>query len=98
MNESGRNKVVVITGASAGVGRATAVEFARNGYKVGLIARGLEGLTGAAADVANAGGTPLVLPADVADAEAVKNAADHAVSEWGCIDVWVNCAMVTIYA
>jgi NAD(P)-dependent dehydrogenase (short-subunit alcohol dehydrogenase family) len=90
--------VAVITGASAGVGRATAVEFARHGYSVGLIARGRAGLHGAEADVKAAGGYPLVLPADVSDAEAVHAAADHAVREFGRIDVWVNNAMATIFS
>ncbi len=89
---------VVITGASAGIGRATAIEFARHGWNVGLIARGRDGLEGARADVVRAGGEALVLPADTADFEALKSAADRAVAEWGAIDVWVNCAMVTVYS
>jgi NAD(P)-dependent dehydrogenase (short-subunit alcohol dehydrogenase family) len=93
-----RRKVVIVTGASAGVGRATAVVFASRGWAVGLIARGRDGLAGAERDVEGAGGEPLVLPADVADAEAVFAAADQAVSHWGPIDVWVNNAMATIFA
>jgi NADP-dependent 3-hydroxy acid dehydrogenase YdfG len=89
---------VVVTGASAGVGRATAIAFARNGFNVGLIARGLEGLEGAKRDVEAAGGRALVLPLDVADAEALSAAADRVVAEWGKIDVWVNDAMATIFS
>ena len=74
-NGSMQDKVVVVTGASAGVGRATAIEFARRGAKVALIARGPEGLNGAARDVEAAGGQALVLPTDVADHEALEQAA-----------------------
>jgi NAD(P)-dependent dehydrogenase (short-subunit alcohol dehydrogenase family) len=87
---------VVITGASAGLGRAVAIEFARRGWNIGLMARGLEGLEGAAADVEAHGGAPLILPTDVANAEDVEAAADRAAAEWGAIDVWVNGAMVTV--
>jgi NAD(P)-dependent dehydrogenase (short-subunit alcohol dehydrogenase family) len=90
--------VVVVTGASAGVGRATAVAFARNGFHVGLIARGRDGLEGARRDVEAAGGRAVVLPLDVADADAVSAAADRVVAEWGKIDVWVNDAMATIFS
>ncbi|MHB8813729.1 MAG: SDR family oxidoreductase [Steroidobacteraceae bacterium] len=89
---------VVITGASAGVGRATAIAFARSGFNVGLIARGHDGLEGAKRDVEAAGGRALVLPLDVADAQAVSAAADRVVAEWGKIDVWVNDAMATIFS
>jgi len=91
-------RVAVVTGASAGVGRATATAFARRGWAVGLIARGREGLEGARREVETAGGEGLVLPADVADADAVSAAADQVAERWGGIDVWVNNAMVTIYA
>jgi NAD(P)-dependent dehydrogenase (short-subunit alcohol dehydrogenase family) len=97
-NPAGRRPVVVVTGASAGVGRAAAVAFARRGWRVALVARGLERLDGAARDVEAAGGEPFVLPADVADAEAVGAAADRVVARWGRIDVWVNNAMATVYA
>lgn len=90
--------VVVITGASAGVGRATAAAFAQRGYDVGLIARGRDGLTGARRDVKAAGSRALVLPVDVADADSVFAAADQVVGEWGKIDVWVNDAMATIFS
>jgi NADP-dependent 3-hydroxy acid dehydrogenase YdfG len=90
--------VAVVTGASAGVGRATAVALARKGYAVGLIARGEEGLQAAAGEVREAGGRPLVLPCDVTDAEAVDAAAARAEDELGPIDVWVNCAMAAVLA
>lgn len=88
----------VVTGASAGVGRATAIAFARKGWNVALIARGLEGLEGARREVEAAGGHALVLPLDVADADAVFAAADQVAAQWGNIDVWLNDAMVTIFA
>jgi short-subunit dehydrogenase len=88
--------VAIVTGASAGVGRAAAIAFARKGYAVGLIARGHTGLEAAAADVRAAGGRPLVLPCDVSDAAAVDAAADRAEVELGPIDVWVNAAMVAV--
>jgi len=91
-------KTVVVTGASAGVGRATAVAFGARGDRVGLIARGEEGLQAAAQEVRAAGGTALVLPCDVADADAVDAAAQRAEDELGPIDVWVNCAMAAVLA
>lgn len=93
-----KQHTVVITGASAGVGRATALAFARMGCNVALIARGQEGLESAKRDVEAAGGRGLILPLDVADADAVFAAADKVVAEWGNIDVWVNDAMATIFA
>ena len=88
----------VVTGASAGVGRATAVELARRGVNVALLARGDAGLDGAAADVAAAGAKALVLPADVADFAQVQGAARRAEAELGAIDIWVNNAMTTVFA
>jgi NAD(P)-dependent dehydrogenase (short-subunit alcohol dehydrogenase family) len=89
---------VVVTGASAGVGRAVAKAFGQRGCNVALIARGQEGLAGARSEVEAAGGSALVLPLDVARAEDVMAAAGLVVAEWGKIDIWVNCAMVTIFA
>jgi NAD(P)-dependent dehydrogenase (short-subunit alcohol dehydrogenase family) len=90
-------QVVVITGASAGVGRACAVEFARHGAAVGLIARGRAGLTAAAREVEAAGARAHIAVADVADADAVEAAAAAIETALGPIDVWVNNAMVTVY-
>ena len=90
--------VVVITGASAGIGRAAVRRFAASGYNVALIARGNAGLTAAAAEVRQHGGRPLEIPCDVADAEAVEAAADRVEQELGPIDVWVNNAMVSVFA
>lgn len=90
-------RIVAITGASAGVGRATAIEFARRGASVGLIARGEEGLAGAAADVRQAGGQAHTVSCDVADPAALEAAADDIEEALGPLDVWVNNAMVTVY-
>ena len=90
------NKIVVVTGASAGVGRATAVEFARQGATVALLARGKAGLEGARAEVEAAGGKAWVQTLDVADADAVDAAAERIQAELGAIDIWVNNAMVTV--
>ena len=89
---------VVVTGASSGVGRATVRAFAAKGANVGLLARGEDGLAAAAKEVEQAGGRPLVLPVDVADAEAVEAAAARVEAELGPIDVWVNCAMTAVLA
>ncbi|HVS66498.1 MAG TPA: SDR family oxidoreductase [Thermoanaerobaculia bacterium] len=91
-------RTVVVTGASAGVGRAVARRFAADGARIGLIARGRDGLEGAAEEVRTAGGEALVLPLDVADAEAVERATQRVEDELGPIDVWVNDAMVTVLA
>jgi short-subunit dehydrogenase len=88
----------VVTGASAGVGRAVVNEFARQGAHIGLIARGRDRLDAAKREVEEAGGKALVLPADVADAKQVDEAAERVEQELGPIDVWVNVAMTTIFA
>jgi NAD(P)-dependent dehydrogenase (short-subunit alcohol dehydrogenase family) len=91
--------VAVVTGASLGVGRATAVAFARRGYDVALIARGAESLERATAEVDAAGaGRARGYPADVADADALEDAAARIERELGAIDVWVNNAMVSVFA
>ncbi|MDC7785427.1 SDR family oxidoreductase [Rhodoplanes sp. TEM] len=89
---------VVITGAGAGVGRATAVEFARRGAHVALLARGRERLDAAAREVRAHGVEALAIPVDVADAAAVDEAAARVERELGAIDVWVNVAMATVFA
>ncbi len=91
-------EVVVITGASAGVGRATVREFARHGAWIALIARGADGLEGARREVEQMGGKALVLPVDVADAGAMAAAAERVESELGPIDIWVNVAMTSVFA
>lgn len=93
-----RGKAVVITGASSGVGRACARAFAAAGADVALIARNEDGLTGAAAEVQSHGGRAIALPLDVADADAVDRAAREVVAAFGKIDVWVNNAMVSVFA
>jgi short-subunit dehydrogenase len=90
--------IVVITGASAGIGRATVRGFAARGYDVGLIAREPHRLEAAAEEVRAAGRRALVLPLDVADAAAVDAAAERVESELGPIDVWVNAASTSVYA
>ncbi|MEU6394603.1 SDR family oxidoreductase [Streptomyces sp. NPDC046939] len=91
-------QTVVITGASAGIGRATARMFAERGANVVLIARGRAGLDSAAKDVEALGGRPLVQVADVAEAAQVEAAADAAEQTFGPIDIWVNCAFSTVFA
>jgi short-subunit dehydrogenase len=90
--------VVAITGASAGVGRATVRAFARRGAHLGLIARGTDGLVAARGEVERAGGRAVVAPADVADAGQVEAAAAAIERELGPIDVWVNNAMVSVFS
>jgi len=89
---------VVITGASAGVGRAVALEFARLGCNVALLARGIERLKSAARQAETFGVAVLAIPVDVADAAALDAAAERVEAELGPIDVWINNAMATIFA
>jgi len=95
---SDSSQTIVLTGASAGVGRATAREFAKRGARIALVARNEDALHAAAEEVRRDGGTPLVIPADVADAEQVEAAAERAEAELGPIDVWVNDAMASVFA
>ncbi|HEX6836847.1 MAG TPA: SDR family oxidoreductase [Polyangia bacterium] len=92
-----KREVVVITGASAGVGRATAQRFARDGASIALIARGEAGLEGARRDVEALGGEAITCAIDVADPWAVDAAAARAENELGPIDIWINVAMVTVF-
>jgi NAD(P)-dependent dehydrogenase (short-subunit alcohol dehydrogenase family) len=98
MNLTKRKQVVVITGASAGVGRATVRAFARRGARIGLMARGSDGLTAARHEVEQLGGRALELPVDVAYADQVKAAAAAVEEEFGPIDVWINNAMVSVFS
>jgi len=91
-------EVVVITGASAGVGRATVCAFARRSASIGLLARGRAGLEGARRDAERLGGRALVLPTDVADPDQVERAAAAVEQEFGAIDTWVNDAMCSVFS
>lgn len=91
-------QVIAITGASAGVGQATAKAFAATGARVGLIARNSTALEKVKSDILQIGGEALVLPCDVADSEAVEAAAERLEETFGPIDIWVNCAMVTVFS
>ncbi len=93
-----RGKAVVITGASAGVGRATVREFAQYGTKIALLARGKDGLEAARQEAEAAGSQALVIPTDVADPQQVEDAASRVEQELGPIDVWVNNAMNSVFS
>jgi NAD(P)-dependent dehydrogenase (short-subunit alcohol dehydrogenase family) len=97
-SKSLQGKVVAVTGASAGVGRAAAVAFGEAGATVALLARGDEGVQMAAKEVERAGGRALAIPTDVADAGQVEAAADRIERELGEVDVWVNDAMTSVFA
>lgn len=97
-NDTFRNKVVVITGASGGIGRATAWEFARQGAKIALLARGIEQLEATKKEVESYGGKGLIILCDVADAQAVEAAAEQTEKELGPIDVWVNNVSNSVFA
>jgi NAD(P)-dependent dehydrogenase (short-subunit alcohol dehydrogenase family) len=90
--------VAVVTGASAGVGRATAVELGRRGWSVALLARGVLGLQGACEEVRRAGGRATYVEVDTSDADAVEQAADRVEQELGEIDLWVNVAFTSVFA
>jgi len=92
------SEVVVITGASAGLGRAAVQRFARQRAHIGLIARGQEGLEHAKKEVEQAGGKALAIPTDVAKASEVEAAAQAVEAEFGPIDIWINNAMVTVFS
>ncbi len=96
--ENNDRKVIVVTGATAGVGRATVRAFAGPNVCLGLLARGKEGLEATQREVEAAGGEALAISTDVADAKQVQDAADAVESKFGPIDVWVNNAMTTIFA
>jgi NAD(P)-dependent dehydrogenase (short-subunit alcohol dehydrogenase family) len=91
-------RVVVVTGASAGIGRAVACAFAAKGDRVGLLARGEAGLDGAVKDIERAGGQALAVPTDVADHGQVEVAAEQVEQTLGPIDIWVNVAFASVFA
>lgn len=96
MKQNQQREVVVITGASAGIGRATVRAFARRGAYLGLVARGQEGLEGARREVEKLGGQAVVIPTDVADPDQVEKAAVIVEETFGPINVWINNAMVSV--
>jgi NAD(P)-dependent dehydrogenase (short-subunit alcohol dehydrogenase family) len=98
MRREQRPEVVVITGASAGVGRAVAREFAAHGARIGLLARGEVGLQGAKRDVEALGGLAIAIPTDTADYEQVERAAETVEQAFGPIDIWINDGFVTVFA
>ncbi|WCR11031.1 SDR family oxidoreductase [Paracoccus stylophorae] len=93
----GSSSIAVVTGASAGVGRAVVRQLGQRRMRVALLARGRVGLDAAADEVRRAGGEPLVIETDVADADQVSAAARAVVDRWGAIDLWINNAMVTVF-
>jgi short-subunit dehydrogenase len=93
-----KREVVVITGASAGVGRAAAREFAKHGASIALLARGHDGLEGARRDVEQLGGKALVVQCDVSDPDAVEAAAAKVCRQLGPIDIWINNAMTSVFS
>ena len=92
-----KGKVVVVTGASAGLGRAIVRKFAAQGANIGLIARGEDGLNGAKKEVEDMGGKAVIAVTDVGDNSAVEKAADLIEQELGLIDIWINNAMVSVF-
>ena len=92
------SQIVVVTGASGGIGRAVAQAYGGRGCTVALLARGEEGLAAAARDVESAGGRALVIPTDMASAEQVQRAADQVEKDLGPIDVWINVAFTSVFS
>ena len=93
-----RKQVIVVTGASAGVGRATVRAFAKRGASIGLIARGRDGLEAAANEIEALGGKAMIIAADVANAEQIEAAAAAIEEAFGPIDIWINNAMVSVFS
>src|SRR5699024_9319672 len=91
-------RTVLVTGASGGIGRASAIALGARGDRVALLARGRAGLAGAGREVEEAGGTALTVPTDVSDPDEVETAARTVEEELGEIDVWVNCAFSSVFA
>src|SRR5690349_18367174 len=91
-------RIIVVTGSSGGIGRASAIAFGARGDTVVLVARGEKGLAGAAEDVEKAGGTAHAMAADVADPDQVFAVADRIEAELGPIDVWVNVAFTSVFS
>lgn len=98
MEKQKKKDIVVITGASAGVGRATAIAFAKMGARIALLARGTEGLAATKRDVEKNGGEAITIPTDMAHADQVEAAANRVEKELGPIDIWVNNAMTTVFS
>src|SRR5438132_10826388 len=94
----GTPEVVAITGASAGVGRATVSRLAKHGSRIGLMARSLDGLKGAKKEVEELGGKALVFPVDIANADRVEAAAAQIEADLGEIDIWINNAMASVFS
>jgi NAD(P)-dependent dehydrogenase (short-subunit alcohol dehydrogenase family) len=98
MAQQNQRNVVVVTGASAGIGRAVVQRFARDGADIGLIARGMAGLEGAKRDVEAGGGRGLICQTDVGDPDQVEAAAQRIEDELGPIDIWINVAMLSVFS
>src|SRR4051794_26265333 len=97
-NTNGKPRVIVVTGASGGVGRAVVRRLGQQRAKIGLLARGRDALEGAKREVEKAGGEGLVLPTDVSQFDQVEAAAKAVEDHFGPIDVWINDAMVSMYS